>query len=60
MAGGGLIPDDVVVGIVAERGAPGLLEGFILDGFPRSAAAAALDALPRPAARSVVRPGPGA
>lgn len=34
---GGLVPDDVVIGIVKERlQAPDCEEGFILDGFPRT------------------------
>jgi adenylate kinase len=34
---GGLVPDEVVVGIVRERlKAPDCREGFILDGFPRT------------------------
>ena len=47
MAAGGLVPDDVVVGIIAERiAAKDCAGGFILDGFPRTLPqAAALDAL---------------
>lgn len=37
METGGLVPDDLVLGIVAERlEAPGAQRGFILDGFPRT------------------------
>ncbi|MBK9077646.1 MAG: adenylate kinase [Hyphomicrobium sp.] len=47
MAAGGLVPDEVVVGIIAERiSEPDCVRGFILDGFPRTLPqAAALDAL---------------
>src|SRR5487761_1530522 len=37
MAGGGLCPDDIVVGLVEERiQQPDAQNGFILDGFPRT------------------------
>src|SRR3974390_2333541 len=37
MAKGGLVPDSIVVDIVAKRiEAPDAREGFILDGFPRT------------------------
>lgn len=47
MADGGLVPDDIVIGIIAERIAePDCVRGFILDGFPRTLPqASALDAL---------------
>lgn len=45
MKAGGLVPDDVVIGMVIERIAKSdCSEGFMLDGFPRTAPqAAALD-----------------
>lgn len=47
MAAGGLVPDDVVVGIISERiDQPDARKGFVLDGFPRTVPQAeALDAL---------------
>ncbi|MBI1262247.1 MAG: adenylate kinase [Rhizobiales bacterium] len=47
MARGDLVPNEVVVGIIAERiEQPDCKEGYILDGFPRNVAQAeALDAM---------------
>ena len=47
MASGGLVPDEVVVGIISDRiELPDAANGFILDGFPRTVPQAeALDAL---------------
>lgn len=49
MAGGGLVPDEVVVGIISDRiDQPDARNGFILDGFPRTVPQAeALDELLR-------------
>ena len=47
MEAGELVPDEVVIGIIADRlGEPDMAGGFILDGFPRTVAQAeALDEL---------------
>src|ERR1700685_2941400 len=49
MASGGLVPDEVVIGIISDRlDQPDAARGFILDGFPRTVPqAVALDELLR-------------
>jgi adenylate kinase len=37
MASGGLVPDEIVIGIISDRlDQPDMVKGFILDGFPRT------------------------
>ena len=57
MDSGGLVPDDVVIGLVGERLAqPDAKAGVVLDGFPRTVAQAeALDALFARTGRSLDR-----
>ncbi len=52
MADGGLVPDEIVIGIISDRlDQPDAAKGFILDGFPRNLAQAqALRAMLAPAA----------
>lgn len=49
MANGGLVPDEIVIGIISDRlDQPDMKNGFILDGFPRTVPQAeALDELLR-------------
>jgi adenylate kinase len=55
MESGALVPDEVVIGVVRERLAePDALEGFLLDGFPRTIPQAEqLDAMLAEAGRAV-------
>ena len=58
---GALVPDETVVGIIAERyDQPDCANGAVFDGFPRTIAQAeALDAMLAEAARPRYRPGAG-
>ena len=53
MSSGGLVPDDVVVGLIGQRTSEAdAAEGFLLDGFPRTVPqASALDSLLRAGGR---------
>ena len=55
MAEGGLVDDEIVIGIIADRiSEPDCAKGFILDGFPRTLAQAdALDALLKSKGRKI-------
>ncbi len=55
MESGALVPDEVVIGVVRERLAePDALEGFLLDGFPRTVRQAEeLDAMLAEAGRAI-------
>lgn len=55
MAEGGLVHDEIVIGIIAERiSEPDCARGFILDGFPRTLPqAAALDTLLKSKGRKI-------
>jgi adenylate kinase len=57
MDSGGLVPDEVVIGLVEERLAhPDAAGGFVLDGFPRTTAQAeALDAMLKRGAQALDR-----
>jgi adenylate kinase len=55
MADGGLVPDEIVIGIIADRiSEPDCAKGFILDGFPRTLPQAdALDELLKTKSRKI-------
>src|SRR6266404_3014793 len=55
MKAGGLVPDDVVIGMILERIAkPDAANGFMLDGFPRTEPQAeALDAAMKQAGQAI-------